>query len=314
MTKPLPTVPVHAIDPQPDAPQWLVRDLWTTAAVGVIGGSPKVGKSWLGLDLAGLGRVRHSGPSGASRWRPPDPPWSISPRMPCRASATASPHLCRHRGLDLSRLDLARRPRPTGLRLDTERDRLALDHTVQRIRPALLLLDPLVRLHSLDENSASDISSLLGFLRARQPAPSTRGRPRPPHGQAFAAQSRPVPAWLLRSACLDRFRLLPRAAGRRPPPTHRRAPRRSRSRSRSCCASQAMRRPAPLADRRRCRRTAAPAHRGRARRSPHRRPTRSPGPHSANACASTTLVSVSPSKLSNSAASVRGPNGWHLPA
>ena len=42
MTKPLPTVPVHAIDPQPDAPQWLVRDLWTTAAVGVIGGSPKV--------------------------------------------------------------------------------------------------------------------------------------------------------------------------------------------------------------------------------------------------------------------------------
>ena len=52
MTKPLPTVPVHAIDPQPDAPQWLVRDLWTTAAVGVIGGSPKVGKSWFGLDLA----------------------------------------------------------------------------------------------------------------------------------------------------------------------------------------------------------------------------------------------------------------------
>ena len=37
---------------------------------------------------------------------------------------------------------------------------------MQRIRPALLLLDPLVRLHSLDENSASDISSLLGFLRA----------------------------------------------------------------------------------------------------------------------------------------------------
>ena len=52
MTNPLPTVPVHAIDPQPDAPQWLVRDLWTTAAVGVIGGSPKVAKSWLGLDLA----------------------------------------------------------------------------------------------------------------------------------------------------------------------------------------------------------------------------------------------------------------------
>ena len=74
-------------------------------------------------------------------------------------------HLCRHRGLDLARLDL-QVVTADRLRLDTERDQLALDQTVQRIRPALLLLDPLVRLHSLDENSASDISSLLGFLRA----------------------------------------------------------------------------------------------------------------------------------------------------
>ena len=74
-------------------------------------------------------------------------------------------HLCRHRGLHLSRLDL-QVVTADRLRLDTERDQLALDQTVQRIRPALLLLDPLVRLHSLDENSASDISSLLAFLRA----------------------------------------------------------------------------------------------------------------------------------------------------
>ncbi len=73
--------------------------------------------------------------------------------------------LCRHRGLQLSRLDL-QVVTADRLRLDTERDQLALDHTVAHIRPALLLLDPLVRLHSLDENSASDLSSLLGFLRA----------------------------------------------------------------------------------------------------------------------------------------------------
>ena len=52
MTTALPTVPVHAIDPQRDAPQWLVRDLWSAQAVGLIGGAPKVAKSWLGLDLA----------------------------------------------------------------------------------------------------------------------------------------------------------------------------------------------------------------------------------------------------------------------
>ena len=48
----LPTVPVHAIDAQSDAPQWLIRDLWSAAAVGVIGGLPKSCKSWFGLDLA----------------------------------------------------------------------------------------------------------------------------------------------------------------------------------------------------------------------------------------------------------------------
>ena len=164
MTKPLPTVPVHAIDPQPDAPQWLVRDLWTAAAVGAIGGQPKVGKSWLGLDLAvsvasgtpALGRfpVETTGP--ALVYLAED----ALPRVRDRVA-----HLCRHRGLDLSRLDL-QVVTADRLRLDTERDQLALDQTVQRIRPALLLLDPLVRLHSLDENSASDISSLLGYLRA----------------------------------------------------------------------------------------------------------------------------------------------------
>ena len=51
------------------------------------------------------------------------------------------------------------------LRLDLEQDRHALEQTLQDIQPRLLLLDPLVRLHRLDENSAADISGLLGFLR-----------------------------------------------------------------------------------------------------------------------------------------------------
>ena len=166
MTAPLPTVPVHAINPQPDAPQWLVRDLWTSAAVGVIGGQPKVGKSWLGLDLAvsvasgtpALGRfpVEATGPALV---------YLAEDALPRVRDRDRVAHLCRHRGLDLARLDL-QVVTADRLRLDAERDQLALDHTVQRLRPALLLLDPLVRLHSLDENSTSDIASLLGFLRA----------------------------------------------------------------------------------------------------------------------------------------------------
>ena len=51
------------------------------------------------------------------------------------------------------------------LRLDLTRDKQALQRTMQRYRPSLLLLDPLVRLHRLDENSAAEISGLLGYLR-----------------------------------------------------------------------------------------------------------------------------------------------------
>lgn len=72
-------------------------------------------------------------------------------------------HLCRHRGLDLSALDL-HVVTAESLRLDHDRDQHALDDTLGALRPALLRLDPLVRLLRLDGNSAADIAALLGFL------------------------------------------------------------------------------------------------------------------------------------------------------
>jgi hypothetical protein len=72
--------------------------------------------------------------------------------------------LCQHRGLLLPGLALHVVTAPS-LRLDLERDRRALQQTLSSLRPTLLILDPLVRLHRLDENSTSDVSGLLGFLR-----------------------------------------------------------------------------------------------------------------------------------------------------
>ena len=159
----LPTVAVHAIDPQPTASQWLIRDLWSAAAVGVIGGLPKSCKSWFGLDLAvsvasataALDRFDVLAPGPALVYLAEDSLPAVRDRVA---------HLCRHRGLDLNTLDL-HVVTSASLRLDCERDQLALDRTLTALRPALLLLDPLVRLHRLDEYSASDISALLGFLR-----------------------------------------------------------------------------------------------------------------------------------------------------
>lgn len=142
--------------------RWLVRDLWAQQAQGIIGGAPKLGKSWLGLDLAVsvasgtacLGRFEVDEPGRALVYLAEDGEPAVRDRVEA---------ICLHRGLSLTSLDLHVITAPA-VRLDREADRLRLQRTVEELRPRLLVLDPLVRLHRLDENSAQEISGLLGAL------------------------------------------------------------------------------------------------------------------------------------------------------
>ena len=61
-------------------------------------------------------------------------------------------------------LDIAVIDVPT-LRLDHRADRQRLVETVQRVSPRLVVLDPLVRLHGVDENAVAEVAPMLGFLR-----------------------------------------------------------------------------------------------------------------------------------------------------
>jgi hypothetical protein len=54
------------------------------------------------------------------------------------------------------------------LYLDQERQRRQLAATVESLQPRLLILDPFIRLHSVDENHASEIAPILSFLRDLQ--------------------------------------------------------------------------------------------------------------------------------------------------
>jgi len=54
------------------------------------------------------------------------------------------------------------------LRLDRISDQQRLEATLLLHRPVLLILDPLVRLHAIDENAAGEIAALLGYLRLLQ--------------------------------------------------------------------------------------------------------------------------------------------------
>jgi hypothetical protein len=146
--------------------QWLVRQVWTQQAVGIVGGAPKSCKSWFGLDLAVsvasstpcLGRFAVDDPGTALVYLAED-------ALPLVRGRIAD--LCLHRGLSLAALDLLVITAPS-LRLDLAADQARLSTTVARRKPRLLVLDPLVRLHRLDENSSADVSALLGFLRELQ--------------------------------------------------------------------------------------------------------------------------------------------------
>ena len=54
------------------------------------------------------------------------------------------------------------------MRLDRTTDQERLEATLLLHHPVLLILDPLVRLHAIDENAAGEVAALLGYLRLLQ--------------------------------------------------------------------------------------------------------------------------------------------------
>lgn len=162
----LPVQRVAELDLQIATDQWLIEGLWSRSAIGLIGGAPKCCKTWLGLDLAvsiatgtdvlGHFAVHATGPTLIYLAE------DALPQVRARIES-----ICRHRGLAIDALDLHVITAPV-LRLDLARDQQRLARTIDRVKPILVLLDPLVRLHRLDENSAAEISGLLGYIRELQ--------------------------------------------------------------------------------------------------------------------------------------------------
>jgi len=142
---------------------WLIEDLWTARGVGVLGGAPKTCKTFLAVDLAlsvatgskALGRFEVRAPGPVVFFAAEDAPTLLRERF----SALAA-----HRDLKLASLNVLVPDVPV-LRLDDREDQDRLERAIVALKPRLLVLDPLVRLHALDENSASEISPLLAFLR-----------------------------------------------------------------------------------------------------------------------------------------------------
>lgn len=162
----LPTLPAHRLAARPQERRWLIDQLWADEAVGIVGGEPKCCKSFLALDMAvavagGVPCLRRFAPARTGRvllYAAEDALHVVRQRLAGIATAA---------GRDLAELDIHVITAPS-VRLDVERDRDALVETVVELSPKLLVLDPFVRLHRIDENLSGEVAPLLAYLRELQ--------------------------------------------------------------------------------------------------------------------------------------------------
>ena len=162
----LPFVRAARLDDASETRRWLVTSLWARAAVGILGGAPKCCKSWLALELS----VSVATGSGCLDRFAVEDPGSVMLYMAEDSTPVIKARLaglCRHRGVRLEDVPIDVITAQS-VRIDRERDQDRLTRTVKSRAPRLLVLDPFVRLHRVDENDAGQVSAVLGYLRALQ--------------------------------------------------------------------------------------------------------------------------------------------------
>jgi AAA domain len=146
--------------------RWLIESLWADEAVGIVGGEPKCGKSFLALDMlvavaAGVPCLRRFQPARQG------PVLLYAAEDALHLVRTRLEGICHAARISLAELPIHVITAPT-LRLDVADDRQQLHATIAAVRPILLVLDPFVRLHRIDENASSDVAPLLAYLRELQ--------------------------------------------------------------------------------------------------------------------------------------------------
>ena len=162
----LPVEPAYRLAERSEEHRWLVTGLWSEQAVGIVGGEPKCCKSFLALDLAvavaaGVPCLRRFAVPRAGRvllFAAEDALHIVRRRLEGISAAA---------GVALANLDIQVITAPT-VRLDLDADRRNLAETVARLQPRLLILDPFVRLHRIDENASGEVAPLLAYLRELQ--------------------------------------------------------------------------------------------------------------------------------------------------
>lgn len=164
--EPFPVRRIDEIQPQDSDKLWLIEDLWLREGVGMLGAPPKHYKTWLAAELA-LSVATGSPAFGCYTVREPGPVlfFGAEDRLPLLRTRFEA--IAQARGIVLDHVPLYLLD-VTALSLNTQEHVRRLEATLAQYRPRLLILDPLVRIATLDENSAAEVSAVLGTLRQLQ--------------------------------------------------------------------------------------------------------------------------------------------------
>jgi len=165
-SEPFPVCHVADVEPVPPERLWLIEELWLAQGVGVLGGAPKTCKTWIAAELA-LAVASGGAAFGRYPVRDPGPVLFFGAEDSPQALRTRFEGVAARRDVALGSvplflLDVAQ------LRLDRGEQVERLSATVAARQPRLLVLDPFVRLARVDENSAAEVSAVLGALRDLQ--------------------------------------------------------------------------------------------------------------------------------------------------
>jgi len=147
-----------------ETPPWIIPNILPAGGCTIVAGQPKAGKSWATLDMAlaiasGGEFLGHQvvEPGRVLYLDAETPEWALQERLR---------HLAAGRRLDTDALKRIRIMPAAWLNLSEQPDFDRLFNTILRDPPDLVVIDPLVRFHTLDENSASEMSPWLQAIRS----------------------------------------------------------------------------------------------------------------------------------------------------
>lgn len=143
--------------PDPGPTQWLVQDLWTLDAFGIVGAEPKSWKSWLTLYI---GICIASGRPVFDRFEVMQGRVVIfSAEGGTKLVKRRTNALCAALGIEIPKELIALDMKV--LRLDDAESVEVTLNSVRALQPRLLVLDPLRNLHGGDENDAAMVATIV---------------------------------------------------------------------------------------------------------------------------------------------------------